>query len=66
MMDDRQFDVYVAQIITAARSDDARERVTVLLNEFQEKCYLSGRHALIDRIRSELNNFDIRPNKKAR
>lgn len=65
-MDDKQFDVYVAQIITAARADDARERVGILLSEFQEKCYVAGRHAVVDGLRMELDRFDIRPNKKAR
>lgn len=60
-MTDEQFDVYVAQIITAAKSDDARDRVGILLGEFQKKCYLSGLYALIDRLRSELNGFDNRP-----
>jgi hypothetical protein len=59
---DDEFDAYVSQIIEAAKSGDtADELVGHLLGEFQEKCYLSGRHMLIDSLRRQLDSFDDRP-----
>lgn len=55
-----EFDAYVTQIIAAAATGDAVEMVGNLLVEFQDKCILSGRYTLIDRLREQLNAFDDR------
>jgi hypothetical protein len=59
-MDDTHFDAYVDQIIAAAKTEDPKERVAILLGEFREKSYLEGRHMMIDGLRRELNGYDDR------
>lgn len=59
-MTDEEFDVYVEQIIVAAKGPTPNESVGNLLDEFKEKAYLSGRHMLIDGVRRVLDGYDDR------
>jgi hypothetical protein len=63
-VNDNQFNAYVGQIITAARSDNPTERVGILLSELQEKSYISGRQLVVEQMRFELNKYDLRPKTK--
>lgn len=63
-MNDNQFNAYVGQIITAARSDNPTERVGDVLSEFQEKCYIDGRQFVVEQMKSHLSKYDLRPKTK--